>query len=60
MTFSFGGNNYTIDLNEANAEALRNALAPYGGWRRSLGRGFGTWRPGRYAVTSPADDEGRQ
>ncbi|OJF11947.1 histone-like nucleoid-structuring protein Lsr2 [Couchioplanes caeruleus] len=46
VTFSFDGNNYTIDLNETNANALRKALAPYVGAGTKTSRGFGTWRPG--------------
>ncbi|MEU7905918.1 Lsr2 family protein [Actinoplanes sp. NPDC049118] len=46
VTFSFDGNNYTIDLSEANAAALREAMEPYVGAGTKIGRGFGAWRPG--------------
>lgn len=43
QTVSFGldGANYEIDLNDANAAALREALAPYVGHGRKVGRGGG-------------------
>ncbi|TNM36257.1 Lsr2 family protein [Nocardioides albidus] len=43
QTVSFGldGANYEIDLNDDNASALREALAPYVGHGRKVGRGGG-------------------
>ncbi|MEV6601295.1 Lsr2 family protein [Actinoplanes sp. NPDC051346] len=46
VTFSLDGTNYTIDLNETNAAALREAMAPYAGAASKIGRGAGVWRPG--------------
>ncbi|MEV8504611.1 Lsr2 family protein [Actinoplanes sp. NPDC051475] len=60
VTFSLEGTDYTIDLNETNAAALRDALAPYLGAGAKVGRGFGTWRPGmtptRSRQTAKADN----
>jgi Lsr2 len=40
LAFSLDGRSYEIDLNNKNAKALRNALAPYvAAARRSGGRG---------------------
>ncbi|WP_408897883.1 Lsr2 family protein [Nocardioides sp. R1-1] len=44
QTVSFGidGATYEIDLNDENASALREALAPYVGHGRKVGRGGGS------------------
>ena len=41
VAFGLDGANYEIDLNDDNAAALREALAPYVGHGRKLGRGGG-------------------
>jgi hypothetical protein len=46
VTFSVDGWNYTIDLSEKNAGALREVLASYVAAGTRVGRGAGTWRPG--------------
>jgi hypothetical protein len=46
VTFSVDGWNYTIDLSERNASALREVLASYAAAGTRVGRGAGTWRPG--------------
>ncbi|MFI7598862.1 Lsr2 family protein [Actinoplanes sp. NPDC049681] len=46
ISFAVDGWNYTIDLSEKNASALRGALAPFVDAGTSVGRGSGTWRPG--------------
>ncbi|KRC54000.1 MULTISPECIES: histone-like nucleoid-structuring protein Lsr2 [unclassified Nocardioides] len=38
VNFGLDGANYEIDLNDAHAEALREALAPYLGHGRKVGR----------------------
>ncbi|WP_110208423.1 histone-like nucleoid-structuring protein Lsr2 [Nocardioides daejeonensis] len=49
ITFGLDGTSYEIDLNSANAEKLREALAPYVGHARKVGGGR---RAGRRAATS--------
>lgn len=39
ISFTLDGGSYEIDLNEANAAALRDALAPWVGAARRAGRG---------------------
>lgn len=41
VAFGLDGASYEIDLNDANADALREALAPYVGHGRKVGRGGG-------------------
>ena len=41
VAFGLDGASYEIDLNDDNAAALREALAPYVGHGRKLGRGGG-------------------
>ena len=41
VAFGLDGANYEIDLNDDNAAALREALAPYVGHGRKVGRGGG-------------------
>ncbi|UDY23855.1 histone-like nucleoid-structuring protein Lsr2 [Nocardioides sp. Kera G14] len=57
VTFGLDGTTYEIDLTSANAEKLRDALAPYVGHGRKVGRAGG--RPARKASsnggTSPAE-----
>jgi hypothetical protein len=38
VTFALDGSNYEIDLNSANADKLRDALAPFIGHARRLSR----------------------
>ncbi len=48
VTFGLDGVDYEIDLNETNAEALRNALGPYvDAGRRVAGRRGGRGRRGQ-------------
>jgi Lsr2 len=58
ITFALDGVSYEIDLNEDNAAALRDALAPYvGAGRRVGGRASGTRgaaRAARSAAPAPA------
>src|SRR4051812_35483069 len=44
VPFAYDGVEYTIDLNDTNAEALRKALAPYLDAGTRQGRANGTWR----------------
>ncbi|TWG90619.1 Lsr2 protein [Nocardioides sp. J9] len=44
VTFGLDGASYEIDLNDENAAALREALAPYLGHARKVGRGGGGGR----------------
>ncbi len=46
VAFGLDGASYEIDLNDANAAALREALAPYVGHGRKVGRGGGAKRGG--------------
>lgn len=41
LSFALDGTSYEIDLNDENAAALREALAPYVGHARKVGRGSG-------------------
>ncbi|AIY16056.1 Lsr2 family protein [Pimelobacter simplex] len=41
VAFGLDGSNYEIDLNDKNANALREALAAYVGHARKVGRGAG-------------------
>lgn len=56
VAFGLDGASYEIDLNDANAGALREALAPYVGHARKVGRGGGggggAKRGGRGAAAS--------
>lgn len=56
VSFGLDGNSYEIDLNSANASALREALAPYIGHGRRLGgrRGGPTRRGSAGAAASGA------
>lgn len=45
VTFALDGTTYEIDLNEKNAESLRDVLAPYIGASRKVGRKTGTAGP---------------
>ena len=51
VAFSLDGASYEIDLNDDNAEKLREALAPFVGHARKVGRGGGAKR-GRAAAAS--------
>lgn len=46
VTFGLDGASYEIDLNDDNAAALREALAPYVGHGRKVGRGGGAAKRG--------------
>jgi hypothetical protein len=52
QTVSFGldGANYEIDLNDENANALREAIAPYVGHARKVSRGGGAPKRSRAAA----------
>ena len=50
VSFALDGTNYEIDLNDENAEKLREALAPYLGHARKVSTG--TARRGRRAGSS--------
>jgi len=53
VTFGLDGKDYEIDLSEANAQALRDALAPWVGHaRRVSGRGSSRGRSGGKASRS--------
>lgn len=55
VTFGLDGASYEIDLNDDNAAALREALAPYVGHGRKVGRGgAGAKRGGGRAAASSA------
>jgi hypothetical protein len=41
VTFGLDGTSYEIDLNDANAAALREAISPYVGHARKVGRASG-------------------
>jgi hypothetical protein len=57
ITFALDGTTYEIDLNAANAAALRDAFAPFVGAARKAGRGRGpsVSRPRRASAGRPAD-----
>jgi hypothetical protein len=56
VTFALDGTTYEIDLNEKNADALRDAFAPYVGAARKAGRGrVVAARPRRSSSARPAD-----
>ncbi|WP_436699024.1 histone-like nucleoid-structuring protein Lsr2 [Nocardioides sp. BYT-33-1] len=50
VAFGLDGSNYEIDLNDKNASALREALAPYVGHGRKVGRAGGGAKRGRAAA----------
>ena len=54
QTVSFGldGANYEIDLNDKNANALRDAIAPYVGHARKVSRGASAPKRGRGAAAA--------
>ena len=52
VTFALDGTHYEIDLNDANAERLRSAIAPFVGHGRKLTGGAGRRGAGRR--TAPA------
>jgi hypothetical protein len=57
VAFGLDGASYEIDLNDDNASALREALAPYVGHARKVGRGGGGAKRGgggRAAASSSA------
>ncbi|HWJ66345.1 MAG TPA: Lsr2 family protein [Nocardioides sp.] len=57
VAFGLDGASYEIDLNDDNAAALREALAPYVGHGRKVGRGGGGKRGGR-ATAAAASGSG--
>src|SRR4051812_14057040 len=60
VTFSVDGWNYTLDLSEKNAGALREVLAAYVAAGTRVGRGAGTWRPGLAASGHRASQAGNK
>ncbi|WP_374196987.1 Lsr2 family protein [Pimelobacter sp. 30-1] len=55
VAFGLDGSNYEIDLNDKNANALREALAAYVGHARKVGRGgAGGAKRGRGAAAAAA------
>ncbi len=52
VAFGLDGANYEIDLNDDNASALREALAPYVGHGRKVGRGGASAKRGGRAAAS--------
>lgn len=55
VAFGLDGASYEIDLNDGNAAALRDALAPYVGHGRKVGRGGGgAKRGGGRAAATPS------
>ncbi len=59
VAFSLDGTSYEIDLNEANAAALREAFAPYVGVARRAGRARSSaGRGSRRSAPSPASELG--
>jgi hypothetical protein len=60
VSFAVDGRNYTIDLSEKNATALREMFSRYVAAGTRVGRGAGTWRPGLTSSaqrTSRADNQ---
>lgn len=55
VSFALDGNSYEIDLNAANADKLRQALAPYVGHARRATSGSGRRRTKSAGGPSPAD-----
>ncbi len=56
VAFGLDGASYEIDLNDGNASALREALAPYLGHARKVTRGgAGAKRSGRSTASSSTD-----
>ena len=60
VAFGLDGASYEIDLNDENASALRDALAPYVGHGRTVGRGGsgGGRRGGRASTAASASAAG--
>jgi hypothetical protein len=59
LTFAFEGTSYEIDLNSDNAAKMRDALAPYVGSARRVGRGSAPRRaatPSRRASGNATND----
>jgi nucleoid-associated protein YejK len=54
VLFALDGKTYEIDLSDANAEKLRDVLAPYVGGGRKVGGGRATVR--RMGTGKPKDD----
>jgi hypothetical protein len=54
VTFGLDGSSYEIDLNEKNAAALRDALAPYVGHARRSSGGTRRARRGSSAANGPS------
>ncbi|GAA3655963.1 Lsr2 family protein [Nocardioides ginsengisoli] len=52
VTFGLDGANYEIDLNDKNANALRDAIAPYVGHARKVSRGGSAPKRGRAAAAA--------
>jgi len=52
VTFSLDGTHYEIDLNDANAERLRSAIAPFVGHGRKVTNGSARRAAGRRATSS--------
>ena len=64
VAFALDGTNYEIDLNDENADALREALAPYVGHARKVGRGGGSGgggaKRGRAATGGSGDTSAKE
>lgn len=60
VTFGLDGASYEIDLSDANASALREALAPYVGHARKLGGGRRAAGGRRSASNGPTAREVRE
>lgn len=60
VTFGLDGASYEIDLSDANASALREALAPYVGHARRLGGGRRAAGGRRSASNGPTAREVRE
>ena len=58
VTFGLDGKEYAIDLNDANAAALRDALAPYVAHARPVSGGRGRRSGGSSAPRSSASTTG--